>query len=311
MTLGGLTGFTQGEISRYERRKQRITSAEVITRIARGLQVPEELAGPHTESGLSTWAPGPELRDRVARADAGGRADMRVADWISGVLATHRRTEDIVGGRDMWPVVRAQLDTITRQLELAARDEADRLLVLAAEHAHWLSWVADQEGRRGAALAWLDLAHGWATEAGSYDLMSWVTRVRSHYTLKRGDPVRALRTAEVARHAPGPLSPAAASIAAHAEAMAAAAVAERDRAQRVADEALELALRVPDEGDRPGWLYWLDPVRAELQRADAAYAVRDWSAAVAGYAGGVPRLEGFPRDQAYYAARLAEARERV
>jgi hypothetical protein len=304
--------MAQPEISDIERRVRKVTSAEVIERITRGLGVPEELGGlPARSEDLSYWVPPPELRERIARANAAGRPDMRIADWIAGVLATHRRTEDVVGGRDMWPVVRSQLDTVTRQLQHASREQADRLLVLAAEHAHWLSWVADQEGKHGAALAWLDLAHGWAVEAGSYDLMSWVTRVRSHYTLRRDDPVRALRTAEVARQAPGPLSPAAASIAAHAEAMAAAAVAERDRANRLADEALELALRVPDEAARPGWLYWLDPVRARLQRADAAYAVRDWTAAAAGYAAELPALEGFPRDQAYYAARLADARQRV
>lgn len=304
--------MSQPYISAVERGHRKITSAEVIERITRGLDVPDDLGGvPAHQAALSTWQPPPELRDRLAHAHATGRADMRVAGYIEGVLADYRRAEDDVGGRDLWPVVRAQLDTVTNLLPDASGPAVDRLLVLAAEHAHWLSWVAAHHDRMGPALSWLDLAAGWAADAGADDLTSWCLRVRSYYALGRRDPVRALRTAEAARHAPRDLSPAAASVAAHAESMAAAAVGERDRAKRSGDEAYDLATRVPDAGDRPGWLYWLDPVRAELHRADLAYAVRDWAAAADGYAGSLERLDGYPRDRAYYAARAEDARARV
>jgi len=302
----------QPYISRIERGHTRITSAEVIERITRGLGVPEELGGvPVHEQELSIWQPPPELRERVAHARSTGRADIRVAEWIADVLASHRRAEDTVGGRELWPVVRSQLDTVTRLLPDASGNTVDRLLTLAAEHAHWLSWVAAQENQMGAALTWLDLAHGWATEAGSYDLTSWVTRVRSYYLLEQRDPVRALRVAEAARHAPRELSPATAAIAAHTEGMAAAAVGERDRARRLADEAFELALQAPDPNERPGWLYWLDPVRAQLNRADIAYAVRDWRDAASLYADSLDQLEGYPRDHAYYHGRYQDARSRI
>lgn len=310
--LEPLVGMNQPYISNVVRRKTRITSAEVIDRITKGLKVPEELRGvPVNEQELSAWQPPAELRERIAHAHTTRRVDMRLANWITDVLATHRRAEDVVGGRELWPVVRSQLDSVTRLLPDASGETADRLLTLAAEHAHWLSWVAAQEDKAGPALTWLDLAHGWAIEAGAVDLMSWVTRVRSYYALNRNDPVRALRIAETARQAPGPLSPAAAAIAAHAEGMAAAAVGERDRARRLGDEALELALQVPDDADRPGWLYWLDPVRAELQRADMAYAVRDWRDAAERYAQNLDRLGDYPRDHAYYSARYRDARNRI
>ncbi|MFG1997909.1 helix-turn-helix domain-containing protein [Spirillospora sp. NPDC048911] len=309
--LEPLTGFAQPYISLIENGKRQITSAEVVDRITRGLKVPEELGGvPEHRHELSDWQPPSELRDRIAHAHSTGRADLGVANWIKDVLSQHRRAEDEVGGRELWPVVRSQLDAVTRLLPNASGQAADQLLILAAEHAHWLSWVAAQEDQQGAALSWLDLAHGWAIEAGSADLTSWVTRVRSHYTLRRQDPIRALRTAESARDVPG-LSPAAAAIAAHAEGMAAAAVGERERARRLSDEAFNLVLQVPDEGDRPGWLYWLDPVRARLQRADMAYSVRDWSDAAALYAESLDQLRGFPRDHAYYTARYDDARSRI
>uniref|UniRef100_UPI003D70A528 XRE family transcriptional regulator n=1 Tax=Streptomyces sp. bgisy153 TaxID=3413793 RepID=UPI003D70A528 len=214
--------------------------------------------------------------------------------------------------RALWPIVRSQLDTVTQLIPHAAGETADRLMLLAAEHAHWLSWVAWQEQRRGPALAWIDLAHGWAVDGGHGDMASWAQRVRAYYSLAHGDPVRALRTAEAARFVgPRPLSPAAEAVAVHQAAMAAAACAERDRARRLADEAHALAVQAPAEDERPGWLYWLDPVRAQLQHADAAYACRDWATAAAGMRAALPALEGYPRDHAYYRARLEDAERRA
>ncbi|MGI5206470.1 helix-turn-helix domain-containing protein [Spirillospora sp. CA-108201] len=307
-----LTGLTQPQLSNYENGVKKPTYAKVIERITRGLGVPDELSGTSAyQPEDSGWQPPAELRERIAHAHSRGHADMRVAEWISQVLASHRRAEDVVGGRELWPVVRSQLEQVTRLLPDASGRATDQLLILAAEHAHWLSWVAAREDQPGPALAWLDLAQGWAFEAGSDDLVSWVTRVRSHYALTNQDPVRALRTAEMARGSMRALSPAAASIAAHTAGMAAAAVGERDRARTLADEALTLAEQVPDSEDRPGWLYWLDPVRARLQYADIAYSAHAWSDAAAGYAASLDQLRDYPRDHAYYAKRYEDARRRT
>ena len=263
-----------------------------------------------THGGVSDWHPDPELSERMVHASSSGRIDLGLADRITGALAEQRRAEDVKGGRDLWPAVRSQLDAVTRLLPRSSGADADRLLLIAAEHAHWLSWVAAGDDRRGPALRWLDLANGWATDAGSADMLSWIARVRSMYTLMAGDSARALRTAEVAYQLPD-ISPGAASIATHAAALAAAAVGRRDQALRLADEAHALAERVPHAEDRPPWLYWLDPVRARLQRADAAYAANDWSTAAAMFQECIGEVAHMPRDHAYYAERLAVARQRV
>jgi transcriptional regulator with XRE-family HTH domain len=303
-------GMPQPHISAIESGRRQVTSAEVMARITEGLQVPPELFAATTRSDLEEWGPPTELRERIAHGHATGRTDLRTADWIGEVLAQHRRAEDEVGGRDLWPVVRSQLDAVTRLIPGTAGPAADRLMLLAAEHAHWLSWVAAQNGRPGAALAWIDLAHGWAVDGGDADMASWAHRIRAYYSLSHGDPVRALRTAEAGRFAVG-LSPAAASAATHQAAIAAAALSERDRARRLADEAYQLALQVPDEADRPGWLYWLDPARAQLQAADAAYACQDWEAAAEGIRTALPDMGGYPRDRAYYQARMEQAQRRA
>ncbi|MFD8687869.1 helix-turn-helix domain-containing protein [Streptomyces sp. NPDC059651] len=308
--LEPLVGLAQPDISAIESGRRQVTSAEVRARITEGLSVPPELTLIAARPDLDDWAPPTELRDRIAHGHATGRTDLRTADWIGEVLARHRRAEDEVGGLDLWPVVRSQLDAVTRLLPGSTGPAADRLLLLAAEHAHWLSWVAAQQDRHGVALAWIDLAHGWAVDGGHTDMASWVHRIRSYYSLRHGDPVRALRTAEAARLTIG-LSPAAASTASHQAAAAAAAVGERDRARRLADEALALALQAVEEQDRPGWLYWLTPARAMLQLADTAYSCRDWQAAADGIRAALPDLVGYPRDHAYYQARLEDAARRV
>jgi hypothetical protein len=301
----------QPHISAIESGRRRVTTADVMARITEGLQVPAELTGIQQGRTRNDWEPPAELRERMAHGHTTGRTDLRTADWIGQVLAQHRRDEDEAGGRDVWPAVRSQLDAVTNLIPLASGATADRLMLLAAEHAHWLSWVAWQERKPGPALAWIDVAHGWAVDGGHPDMSSWAYRIRSYYSLRHGDPVRALRTAEAARAQPGRLTPAAEAAAAHTAAMAAAAVGERDRAMHLSDQALELALRAPDEADRPGWLYFLTPVRARLQAADVAAACHRWADAAAGFREAIPRLEGYPRDLTHYQAQLAAAERRL
>nr|WTB35469.1 helix-turn-helix transcriptional regulator [Streptomyces sp. NBC_00830] len=308
--LEPLVGMPQPHISAIESGRRRVTSAEVMARITEGLSMPPELTAVARRPDLDEWGPPIELRERIAHGHATGRTDIHTADWIGEVLAQHRRAEDEIGGLDLWAVVRSQLDAVTLLIPAASGPVADRLMLLAAEHAHWLSWVAAKQQRMGAALAWIDVAHGWAVDGGHPDMASWVHRIRSHYSLRVGDPVRALRTAEAAREHTG-VSPAARSVAAHTAGMAAAAVGERDRARRLADEALRLALRVPAEKDRPGWLYWLTPIRAQLAVADTAFACRDWQAAADGIRAALPDLGAYPLDRAYYQARMEDAARRV
>jgi transcriptional regulator with XRE-family HTH domain len=311
-TLAGLVGLSQADVSLLIREKRELRDAAVIRRITEGLRVPPELTNLPASTTASEWSPDPELSDRIARARARGSADVEDAHWIAVALAQHRRAEDSGSGVRVWPIIRVQLEEVTKLLPDASGEAADRLLLLAAEHAHWLSWVAHGQGHLGAAQQWLNLAAGWALDAGSADMASWCARVRAYYQLDADDPVRALRTAKAATRDGHQLSPAAASIARHTEAMAAARVGERDRARRLADQAYEDALRARDEDGRPGWLYWLSPARATLLRGEAAHAARDWVVAADALAQGISALGAdYPRDAAFYSLRLADARRRA
>lgn len=247
--------------------------------------------------------PDPDLWERLVTSSATSTVDVATVGRLSATLAAQRRAEDTSGGVALLPAVRGQLDAVTRLIPQATGDQADRLLVLAAEHAHWLSWVAHGQDQVGSAHRWLDLAHGWATDAGSVDMLSWIMRVRAFYRMRGGDAHRALRAADIARGISGVCSSTAA-IATHTAAMAAAGLGNFDRCLRLAHEAHQLAHR---DGDRPGWLYFLDRPRADLMLGDAALAAGDAATAVDAFRRGLPGVVHMPRDHAYYVGRLNQA----
>jgi transcriptional regulator with XRE-family HTH domain len=258
------------------------------------------------ERVLVQWAPDPDLYERGTHAAATGKVDVPLIRRTAGSLYNLRRDEDKNGGAKQWHTVRDQLNVVTFEVPQVA--EPDSLLMLAAEHAHWLSWVCYHNGQHPAARAWLDMATGWAQDAGSVEMLAFIARVRSFYLLRTDQPQRALKAAETASYAR--LTPATRSIVAHAESLAAASLGDRDRALSLADQAYADALEAPDEDARPPWLYWLDPARAVLNRADVAYRVGDFSTAAKLFAEGIEQLADFPRDQAVYLTRLREAQAR-
>lgn len=77
-----LVGMPQSHVSLIENRKRRVTSADVVTRIAEGLQVPDELRGlPERRKSVSaSWGPDPELSDRITHVHRTGHIDVRSAE---------------------------------------------------------------------------------------------------------------------------------------------------------------------------------------------------------------------------------------
>lgn len=307
--LASLATFNVGYLSRVEREERPVSDA-VVDAYARalGMNRRQLLAAMGL---LFVEGPSLDLAERLARVQRGGSVDMALVDGLAATLAGYRRQEDADGGAALWTAVRDHLGTISAMLPLAPNAVVDELLTLAAEHAHWLSWVAHTQGRTGPALRWLDVASGWATDAGSTDAVAWLGRVRSFYALRRGDVARAGRAAELARSMVEYANPATRSIVNHAAAMAAATAGDTDQAQRLADVAILSAAKVPDEADRPPWLYWLTPARALLNRGDVAYQVGDFTTAADIYEAGLLALTDMPRDRAFYAARLSDAQARA
>jgi transcriptional regulator with XRE-family HTH domain len=306
--LGERLGLTQGAVSLIETGKRNLETAAVIDRVADALGVPSELRSPQADEW---WLPTPSLGALVAAPRDGSAGGSQYVDHIAEQLANQRRKEDGDGrSPEIRAAVRSQLEDVASALPRARGHIGDRLLVLAGGHAHWLSWDAWRNGRPDAAHAWLNVGFGLAAESSSADLMSWMWRIRAVYAAGRDDPARALSAAESAisvRHQ----SPAAAAVALHALAMATAACGDHQAAARAAEGAYKTALRVPDPAERPEWLYWLDPVRAQIHLGDTAYAIGDYARAVDIWAEAVPQLDQFPKDQAVLEQRLETARRYV
>jgi transcriptional regulator with XRE-family HTH domain len=167
--LGDLVGLVQPDVSDIERGRRRVTSLEVRQRIATGLGIPPLLhasgkqpkAGPVTALALA--GPDEDLLARVTSVvDTTHRVDAPTLDWLDRLLAEHRRAEDVIGSRPLVEVMRRQLQTVVDLYAGARGPLADRVVRLAAEHAQFLAWMAQDQAQPAAALAWYDRSHEWA-----------------------------------------------------------------------------------------------------------------------------------------------------
>lgn len=208
--LGERVGLVQPDVSDIERGRRRITSVEVRQRIVDGLGIPADLlafAGqlntavePVPTLHLPGTVPDVDLLARVPSVvDASHRVDAATLDWLDRLLAEHRRAEDHIGSRPLVGVMHQQLQTVV-DLHAGARDAlADRVVRLAAEHAQFLAWMAQDQAQLAAALAWYDRAHEWALEAGDADMAATTLSMKAHMAWSGGLGTRCVRLAEAAR----------------------------------------------------------------------------------------------------------------
>jgi hypothetical protein len=246
-------------MSHIERRRRHVTSVEVRQRIVDGLRVPAHLLAadlPRVGSPVPALAPpgpGPDddLLARVTSVVVGEhRVDAATLDWLDRLLAEHRRAEDEIGSRPLMGLMRQQLRTVVDLYGGARGPLADRVVRLAAEHAQFLAWMAQDQGQTAAALAWYDRSHEWALEAGDANMAATTLSMKAHMAWSGGRGDRCVRLAEAARwSAPGAslgVQGMAAQMAARGHALNGAA----DDADRLLDEAQELigrAARHPED----------------------------------------------------------------
>ncbi|MFI1182408.1 helix-turn-helix domain-containing protein [Streptomyces sp. NPDC020799] len=316
---GELTGLAQSDVSDIERGRRRVTSVEVRQRIASGLGVPPEswpLTGERADAGavpglrLPGTAPDVDLLARVTSVvDGSARVAAATLDWLDRLLAEHRRAEDVIGSRPLVALVRGQLRT-AMDLHASARGAmADRLVLLASEHAQFLAWMAQDQDATATALAWYDRSHEWALEAGDADMAATTLNMKAHMAWSKGRATRCVRMAEASRwSAPG----SSLGVQAMAVQMAARGHAlnqEADEARRLLDEGQKLmALAAERPEGQPPWMYFYDETWFTLQRGMAELHLRAWSRAVEELTAGLAALpDGYRRDGTWYRACLAHA----
>ncbi|MFJ8314029.1 MULTISPECIES: helix-turn-helix domain-containing protein [unclassified Streptomyces] len=318
--LGERVGLVQGDVSDIERGRRRVTSVEVRQRIMAGLDVPAELqpggsglpAAPAPVAGLSLpgIAPDDDLLDRVTNVVASTlRVDAATLDWLDRLLAEHRRAEDFIGSRPMVNVMRQQLRTVVDLYASARGPLADRVVRLAAEHAQFLAWMAQDQAQTPAALAWYDRSHEWALEAGDANMAATTLSMKAHMAWSGGRGQRCVRLAEAARwSAPGTslgVQGMAAQMAARGHALDGAG----DDAHRLLDDAQDLITRASERPeDEPVWMYFYDETWFTLQRGMTALHLGEWHTAVDKLRSGLSALpDEYRRDKTWYRACLAHA----
>lgn len=315
--LGEHVGLAQSDVSDIERGRRRVTSVEVVQRIVAGLGVPSGLPageqpnfGPVPGLRLPGAVPDDDLLNRVTTVvDAAHRVDAATLDWLDRLLAEHRRAEDLIGSRPLVGVMRQQLRTVVDLYAGARGPLVDRVVRLAAEHAQFLAWMAQDQAQTAAALAWYDRSHEWALEAADADMAATTLSMKAHMAWSGGRGTRCVRLAEAARwSAPGTSSGVqgmAAQMAARGHALDGAG----DDARRLLDEAESLIARASEHPeDEPVWMYFYGETWFTLQRGMAALHLRDWRAAVDRLTVGLDALpDEYRRDKTWYRACLAHA----
>lgn len=318
MKLGELVGLVQPDVSGIERGRRRVTSVEVRQRIISGLGVPPELrmGDPVPEAQgvasliLPSAAPDTDLLERVTSTVAGQHhVDAATLDWLDGLLAEHRRAEDFIGSRPLVDVMRQQLRTVVDLYASARGELAERVVRLAAEHAQFLAWMAQDQADSAAALAWYDRSHEWALEAGDVNMAATTLSMKAHMAWSGGRGTRCVRLAEAARWSAPGASLGVRGMAAQMEARGHALNHDSDAANRLLDEAQALIGRASEhQEDEPPWMYFYGETWFTLQRGMAALQVGAWREAVDRLEVGLVALpDDYRRDKAWYRACLAHA----
>jgi transcriptional regulator with XRE-family HTH domain len=314
--LGEQVGLAQSDVSDIERGRRRVTSMEVRQRIVDGLGIPSELmtsgvrphTGPVSSLVLEGVAPDEDLLARITRAaDGSVRVDGATLDWLDRLLAEHRKAEDLIGSRPLAEVMRHQLRTVVGLQSGASGPHSDRVIRLAAEHAQFLAWMAQDQGQSAAALAWYDRSHEWALEAGDANMAATTLSMKAHMAWSGGRGTRCVRLAEAARWSAPGTSHGVRGMAAQMAARGHAVNGDADDAHRLLDEAQELIGRAAGHPeDEPAWMYFYDETWFTLQRGMAELHLREWQGAIAQTAAGLDALpDHYRRDKTWYRACLA------
>ncbi|MET9863004.1 helix-turn-helix transcriptional regulator [Streptomyces smyrnaeus] len=315
--LGERVGLAQPDVSEIERGRRRVTSAEVRQRVVAGLGVPayaQESGAAETLPvaglGMPGVMPDEDLLARITGVvDTAHRVDAVTLDWLDRLLAEHRRAEDFIGSRPLVSVMREQLRTVV-SLHAGARGElADRVVRLAAEHAQFLAWMAQDQDDTAAALAWFDRSHEWALEAGDADMAATTLNMKAHMAWSKGRALRCVRLAEASRWSAPGSSLSVQGMAAQMAGRGLALMGEAGEAHRLLDEAQELVGRAAERpGEGPAWMYFYDETWFTLQRGMACLHLREWRAAMGNLSQGLRSLPDlYRRDKTWYRACLAHA----
>ncbi|MQA07927.1 MAG: helix-turn-helix domain-containing protein [Pseudonocardiaceae bacterium] len=247
-------------------------------------------------------------------SSAGRRIGARLASELEKRVIELRHLDDIIGGGDLFPLVRRELADAQHVANTAtyAEDTGRRLLTIVGELAQLAGWVASDAGQYTEAQRVYLSGVSAAQTAGDRALAGQLLSSLSYQKANVGDPADALLLARSATKGAGQTTPVVRTLLLERVAWASARARDRDGTWRALDAVDEAYEQRSGGVEEPEWVYWMDRKeidvmagRCLIELSDPVKAEPLLSAAISGY------QSDHAREVALYQTWLAESYARA
>lgn len=191
---------------------------------------------------------------------AGRRVGASLIEQLENRVIELRHLDDMIGGRDLYPVVRKELSDVEELVRSSSYPEpiGKRLLIVVGELAQLAGWVASDAGRYAEAQhVYLDGVSA-AREADDRTLAAQLLSSLSYQMANVGNPQDAALLARSAARGADNAPPAAHALLLEREAWASARSHDRVATRRALDAVDYAYANRSSDIAEPEWVYWLN-----------------------------------------------------
>jgi hypothetical protein len=196
----------------------------------------------------------------MLHSTSGRRVGPSLAAELERRVVELRHLDDVISGRDLYPVVRKELSDAQRVVNEAsyAEDTGRRLLTVVGELAQLGGWVASDAGQYVEAQSTYVSGVSAARAAGDEVLAGQLLSSLSYQMANVGNPADAALLARSAVKGARNATPIVRALLLERVAWAGARARDRETARRALDAVDESYERRSPGTDEPEWVYWLD-----------------------------------------------------
>jgi transcriptional regulator with XRE-family HTH domain len=252
--LAALTGLSETRVRQISQGRQRVTSYEVLGRIADGLSIPR------LRLGLAANPDSPPV------GDPGSLADPALHDSWSDLLNILTARSNSDGCAGLRRAIEGQCRLINSARTTTTGTQRRRLTAAAAHWVEFRSWIDAHGDRPERTDVLLDRAYALAVEAGNQQLAAYMVMRKSQQALDAGAGVRAVRLARQPQQENRRLPPRVLALCLVHEAEGHAMTDDATASRECIDKALGLICDLQDTQDELGGHCTVDFVRASEAR---------------------------------------------
>lgn len=257
--LAAMTGLSETRVRQIAQGRQRVTSYEVLERIATGLRIPRQ------RIGLAEMGEPERPHVSTAPRHPPGTTDPLIQESWDDLLGVLAGRSNALGCANLRRPVDGQIRLITAAREAATGSHRLRLLAAEARWTEFLSWI-EANGRSPARTEpLLDRAHHLAIESEDRHLAAYLLMRKSQQAFDDGDAARAIALAQQGRRL-DPLPPRTLALCFVREAEGHALADDAAACRESIDVALRLAGKPLDAANHLGVHCTVDYVRASEAR---------------------------------------------